>query len=629
MATSIPITGLPVLPASSVQGNDILPIVDISDLTDPGGTTKQVLLSALEHSTNLLNGIYNPLDPVYGAIGNGTTDDTTAILAAIAALNTGTTKGGMVFFAGTANTQYAVSGSLLLPKRTSGDNFTDWYVLQGLGRGGPRILAITGLANLPVIDASGQDSSTYSFYREIKQLYISGNGIAQTGIDIRYNEHFKLEDLFINGMVNGSGQASGVNMYGAICSQILNVKVHNSQGHGLYASGGSGGFFNANLVAGCSFLGLTGDGMYFSGGTSGCTFIGNTHESCNYGARFSGYSVGASVMSGCYFEQNTIADILLGENTTMTSFVFLGNYLNGYAGSTGTAYTPIQLKFASLCTIQGNEVAQATKSATGYYILDANMAGGSVTNCIVTGNSVKGLSNTTPPNQVYNLPGSWVDNGNSLNDSIFAPLIQSNLSAGRLPYGGWTLSATGAGTAVRGANVLGQQSVQLTRPAGGDTASMSQIFPITSDYKNRFVTVSVPVVDLVGSKACNITITPNGTSPQVTTLSVSTLAANAERIGYSMGFAPSDATQITVTITAASAGSDFLVGQPCLYVGVTQWYSNACDSFGYGGAAPTTGTWARGDVVLNGAPSAGGTPGWVCTTAGTPGTWKAQANVAA
>lgn len=45
-------------------------------------------------------------------------------------------------------------------------------------------------------------------------------------------------------------------------------------------------------------------------------------------------------------------------------------------------------------------------------------------------------------------------------------------------------------------------------------------------------------------------------------------------------------------------------------------------------SAPTTGTWARGSIVYNSTPSAGGTPGWVCTTAGTPGTWKAMANLA-
>ena len=48
-----------------------------------------------------------------------------------------------------------------------------------------------------------------------------------------------------------------------------------------------------------------------------------------------------------------------------------------------------------------------------------------------------------------------------------------------------------------------------------------------------------------------------------------------------------------------------------------------------GSAAPTAGTWAVGDLVWNTAPAAAGAPGWVCITAGTPGTWKAMASLAA
>lgn len=44
---------------------------------------------------------------------------------------------------------------------------------------------------------------------------------------------------------------------------------------------------------------------------------------------------------------------------------------------------------------------------------------------------------------------------------------------------------------------------------------------------------------------------------------------------------------------------------------------------------PSTGTWARGDRAWNILPSAGGTPGWICTTGGSPGTWKAMAVLAA
>jgi hypothetical protein len=44
-------------------------------------------------------------------------------------------------------------------------------------------------------------------------------------------------------------------------------------------------------------------------------------------------------------------------------------------------------------------------------------------------------------------------------------------------------------------------------------------------------------------------------------------------------------------------------------------------------AAPTAGTWKRGDIVYNSTPSAGSVMGWVCVTAGTPGTWVPFAGV--
>jgi hypothetical protein len=66
--------------------------------------------------------------------------------------------------------------------------------------------------------------------------------------------------------------------------------------------------------------------------------------------------------------------------------------------------------------------------------------------------------------------------------------------------------------------------------------------------------------------------------------------------------------------------------------GISEYY------FGYvnemklrtlGTAAPVSGTYLQGDIVYNSAPTAGGTIGWVCTTAGTPGTWKTFGAIAA
>ena len=42
----------------------------------------------------------------------------------------------------------------------------------------------------------------------------------------------------------------------------------------------------------------------------------------------------------------------------------------------------------------------------------------------------------------------------------------------------------------------------------------------------------------------------------------------------------------------------------------------------WGNGAPVSGSWTRGDRVWSTVPSAAGTIGWVCTTGGTPGTWK-------
>lgn len=56
-------------------------------------------------------------------------------------------------------------------------------------------------------------------------------------------------------------------------------------------------------------------------------------------------------------------------------------------------------------------------------------------------------------------------------------------------------------------------------------------------------------------------------------------------------------------------------------VGSTVW-NNAKNIF-HATYYPTTGAWKRGDIVINSAPTTGVAIGWVCTTAGTPGTWTA------
>lgn len=64
------------------------------------------------------------------------------------------------------------------------------------------------------------------------------------------------------------------------------------------------------------------------------------------------------------------------------------------------------------------------------------------------------------------------------------------------------------------------------------------------------------------------------------------------------------------------------------YGRTTSVFSTSGDSVIYGTAAPTAGDWEKGAICFNSNPSAGNAAFWMCTTAGTPGTWKAGGTLA-
>lgn len=88
--------------------------------------------------------------------------------------------------------------------------------------------------------------------------------------------------------------------------------------------------------------------------------------------------------------------------------------------------------------------------------------------------------------------------------------------------------------------------------------------------------------------------------------------------------------RIYVTTVSALTSSDFMaIGSYFITTeAIAPLPSRSAKPVAYGTVAPTAGAWGRGDIAWNTTPSAGGTPGWVCVTAGSPGTWKAMANVA-
>jgi hypothetical protein len=83
-----------------------------------------------------------------------------------------------------------------------------------------------------------------------------------------------------------------------------------------------------------------------------------------------------------------------------------------------------------------------------------------------------------------------------------------------------------------------------------------------------------------------------------------------------------DRTVLFKTGTAGNivSGGGIWNGQGVLDLG-TNSYDDAFRKF-YGTAAPGSGAWRVGDRVINIAPAAAAYVGWICTVAGSPGTWK-------
>ncbi|MDB5417860.1 MAG: hypothetical protein JWP50_1279 [Phenylobacterium sp.] len=122
----------------------------------------------------------------------------------------------------------------------------------------------------------------------------------------------------------------------------------------------------------------------------------------------------------------------------------------------------------------------------------------------------------------------------------------------------------------------------------------------------------------------------NAANGDVLSVTRATDAPNSVRMHWKDGnlrwdYANSDAT-VTMSITGQATPNTF--GRS-----VTQPNKMSVDNFFIGrgdnarqhttsAAAPTSGEWARGDIVWNMTPTAAGNVGWICVTGGTPGTWK-------
>lgn len=266
--------------------------------------------------------VYNVKEAPYGATGNGTTDDTTALQAAIDAA--GTAGGGIVFFpAGT----YKISSALNV-----GNNSRHNVTLQGVGSGNYS----TGDAPCTIVQSSTTAHgivSSDTMNNWIKDIKIQGPGSGTgDGIHLTWAVNTNILGFNLdNVMIRGFG-GNGISAQSLIVSTIRRVTSAYNGGDGFYFYGGGtsvsfescfastngGNGYNINQMNYCHFSACASDannvGWLLTNGTTACTISGSGAETNTtdglvingvYNVTVSGFGVYSNHRYGVYVLGNS------------------------------------------------------------------------------------------------------------------------------------------------------------------------------------------------------------------------------------------------------------------------------------------------------------------------------------
>jgi hypothetical protein len=250
----------------------------------------------------------------YGAVGDGTTDDTTAIQNAINAVD------------GTAFT-YNGGGTVIFPqgnyKITSALTINGHYNITLQGYGMARIHnANTSNGHAIVIGTSSEYREGYSIIRD---LWITGN--ANSGYGVYATKTTNLELHHVNLFYHGY---TALRLDYAFTFRAYNCDFAQNEQHGAYLTNISGNLtqfyscqFNTNDTAG--YAGARVEGASLNVSFIGCDFTAN-----DYGLDIRN-TTNANVI-GCYFEAtaSTTRNLYAG-STAMKNLNLIGNYFQGAA----------------------------------------------------------------------------------------------------------------------------------------------------------------------------------------------------------------------------------------------------------------------------------------------------------
>lgn len=287
----------------------------------------------------------------FGAKGDGVTDDTSAIQAALNSLD----HNGALYFPPTGGAAYKVSRSLLLPSRVGLSLF------GSPGRKAARIQLVGASAATDIIrraDPSTAEANNINDTSIVGLSFVAA-GPSRHAINMTCMSRSLIRDCVFEGL-----GGAAIYVFSSLSSVVTGCRA-NVCGEFLLQDDTKWTGLNGWLIAGNYASLMRRWGIDIRVGMTGSAIHGNTIESCQAGGIRLRQDCHGIDVRGNYLEHNRAeaansTDLYIGETSFCRAIVVEGNYFNG-STEASDFYYPLRMGYADGCRIANNVLATGSK----------------------------------------------------------------------------------------------------------------------------------------------------------------------------------------------------------------------------------------------------------------------------
>jgi len=499
--------------------------------------------------------------------------------------------------------------------------------IEGAGKYATYFSCAAGGALFSESDTTSVDSFNYCNFG------IDGAGVLSEGIRTLKTNHSRFENLLITNTTS-----SGLHI-GGYSDDIIGCDIFSNGGNGIYLEGTLN---NVNVFRNKIYAnGATGVLVASSDNTAGLSIniMFNDIEQ-NAQAGIIAFNTKALNIFGNYFERNAAngytysspesilirADIhLLASNAIAidrsTSYsnkcaTVMGNHQTAIGVGTSQPNLDgfIFTSYANNLRVENNQLYDTTKVNGLVAIYMNNVYSAIDTQCKISGNSTNAINMIG----TYNAGQQVFDSSHLL--QISPSVLPSNYADSN--YFDWGILGGSTGILSKTSNHW--RNTDTWQMTDGDAIQGFAIdLTVFQELRGQWIWFGIWSNDQ-GSNT-NAKLYCGGTSNRSSTPAGGTAAWQMNSVLY---YVPTSATTLYCAVQKVGTGSPLLINSPVVAIVGNPYSSFTPTPITYlKGAAPTTGTWNVGDRVKNITPTVGQPKAWVCTVAGTPGTWVSEGNL--